>query len=210
MFSLCFSLLSHLNSALQMHSPQHYSSDLSFVPSHLTWQPAAFTWTPPPHSHRNPPFPPQPTHRSPAAFFLVILWFFSQPSWPSHGWWVTSHLSFSTPFLIDPHVSPGSLLGFLAGDFCSYFFLHFGVASIFAFFCVPSALATHHALPALILSALLSFMCQRMAFPSLEMSFKSTLPLHQRLKKRWAGLTGRIWKICLLSWWKWLALVTNV
>lgn len=162
----------------------------------------------PPTSHPQKPTFPSPTHpQEPSSFlFGSTLFFFSQPS----GWWVTSHLSFSTPFLIDPHVSPGTLLGFLAGDFCSYFFLHFGMASIFAFFCVPSALATHHALPALILSALLSFMCQRMAFPSLEMSFKSTLPLHQRLKKRWAGLTGRIWKICLLSWWKQLALVTNV
>lgn len=85
MFSSCFSLLSHLNSAVQVHSLQHFISDL-IVPGHSTCMPVALThvwlhpWTPPQHPHRNPPFLPQPTvqlNSRSATFLLVVLCFFS-------------------------------------------------------------------------------------------------------------------------------------
>ena len=92
MFSLCFWLLAHLNSTLQAHSRQHCCSDLSPA----TWArgcgeeqglPCAL------HGDEalaacEPTFP-SPTQRPLGSFLSGSSVLFSQPAWPSRGWWVT-------------------------------------------------------------------------------------------------------------------------
>lgn len=101
-------------------------------------------------------------------------------------------------------VSPGSLLRSLSMDFCSLLFSPLWAAFYFCCLCVPSA-------HCLLFSWHCSLSCAKwLLFPLWEMSLKNTVPLHQRVKWRWAGLTGRTWKICLLIWWKWLVLGIHI
>lgn len=76
MFSSCFSLLSHLNSTLKMHSWQQFSSDLSPTsPGKDKGCPVLCRgWCP--SSPVSPPFPPQPNGHL-AAFILAVLCFFT-------------------------------------------------------------------------------------------------------------------------------------
>lgn len=92
MFSSCFSLLSHLNSTWQVHSWQHFGSDLS---------PATWAWGCgegqglPLALHRGEalaacqPTLPSPTQWQLGSFLLGSAVLFCQPAWPSQAWWVT-------------------------------------------------------------------------------------------------------------------------
>lgn len=189
MFSSCFSLLSHLNSAVQVHSLQHFISDL-FVPGHSTCMPISLThvwlhpWTSPPTPSQKPTFP-SPAYCAAEQQLSNILVgsavLFLQPAWQSHGWWVTS----GAPLSYFPHwpwCVSYLFTGVLDWGFWLLFLPSFWGGSYFCSLYVPFALSTHRALLSLILTALLSFTCQMAALPSLKMSLNNTLPLHQRLK----------------------------
>lgn len=187
MFSSCFSLFPHLNSAVEVHSLQHCIFDL-FVPGHSTCMSVALThvwlrpWTPPTPSQKHTfPSPTNCASEQQLSNILVgcaVLFF---PAWQSHGWWVTSGAPVSPSCFPDwPwHVS-WPFTGVLDWGFQLFFSSLWGV-SYFCSLCVPFALSMPCAL-SLILTALLSFMCQMAALPSLETSLNNTLPLHQRLK----------------------------
>lgn len=96
MFSSCFSLFPHLNSAVEVHSLQHCIFDL-FVPGHSTCMSVALThvwlrpWTPPTPSQKHTfPSPTNCASEQQLSNILVGCFVPFFPAWQSHGWWVTS------------------------------------------------------------------------------------------------------------------------
>lgn len=121
MFPSCFSLLSHLNSTLQTHSRQHFSSDSSPTTRAWGWGegqglPCAL------HGGEaltacEPTFPSS-TQQLLGSFLFGSAVLFSQSAWPSHGWWVThSALVLLYYFLCCPCCVSWPLIGVLVYGF---------------------------------------------------------------------------------------------
>lgn len=106
-------------------------------------------------------------------------------------------------------VSPGPLLASLSVDSvvycfstpsCLLFLLH--LCSFWSCYMLCSAVPYSHGIAL--------FHVPNDGSSLWETSLKNTLPFHQRVKLRGTGLTGRTWKIRLLSRWKQLVQDTDV
>lgn len=197
MFSLCFSLLSHLNSTLQIHSQQHFSSDSSLA---TRAQGCGEGQGLPCSVHRGETLNScEPTSPS-LAQWLLSSFTFGQccAFFPTIMaiLWLTSNSQCSCPSLLLPLLPLACLLAPYQGLWISalYCFLHTEVPSGFAAFAFP-LLLLHVMLCCPLFSWHCSLSCAKwLLFFLWEMSLKTHCPYIKEWNKdelAWLGKPGK-------------------
>lgn len=192
MFSSCFSLLSHLNSTLQTHSQQHFSSDFSPATKPGAVMkgrgfPALCTgWSP--HCLRVHLSLPTSMAAQQLSFGQCCAFSPASMTIPC----LMSNSQCSCPALLLPPLTPVCLLAPYRGP-CLWIsalhcFLHSKVPSIFAAFVLP-LLLLHVVLCCPLFSQHCSLSCAKwLLFPLWEMSLKNTLLTSKsEIKMSWLG-----------------------